>query len=248
MGPTEGRSSPRTRSGLGLLLCLVAGCAAARPALDHALRAEQGAGARREGVPQAYAVQCPDVLDVTVAGRPDLSDRYPVGPEGRLDLGDLGRLRVEGRGLPEIAQNLAEVAGVPATQVQVRVAEYRSRKVYLFGQVFGLQRAVPYQGPETVVDLLQRVGGVTPGAAAEDISVVRTRLLDGRAPEVFHIDLPAILSGKDTHSNIRVEPFDEIYVGETRQSAFTRCIPPCFKPVYQRLCGLYRRTIPGAGN
>lgn len=242
MGPSEGWSSRRLRG--GLLLCLLAGCVTGRPALDRALRGEKFTATRPHEVSRAYAVACPDLLELAIAGRPELDGRREVGTDGRINLGMLGRLRVEGRGLEEIADDVAEVAGVPVAAVHVRVAEYRSRQIYLFGQAFGQQRAVAYRGPETVTDLLQRVGGVAPGAAAEDVSVVRTRVTQGRAPEVFRVDLPAILSGKDARTNLRLEPFDEIYVGETKQSAVSRCVPPCFKPIYQRLSGLYRSALP----
>ena len=43
-----------------------------------------------------------------------------------------------------------------------------------------------------MLDLLQRVGGIAPGAAPQDVYVVRSHLGEGR-PEVFHVDLDAIV-------------------------------------------------------
>jgi protein involved in polysaccharide export with SLBB domain len=124
--------------------------------------------------------------------------------------------------------------------VRVRVAEFNSQQLYLFGEVAGLQRAVAYQGPETVLDLLQRVGGITPGASLGDIEVVRTHVADGKAPEVFHVDLAAIVLKHDQHSNPRLEPFDQVYVGQSRRSSLTCSLPPWVRPVYKRVCGMSR--------
>ena len=36
-------------------------------------------------------------------------------------------------------------------------------------------------------------------------------------------------------TNLRLQPFDQIHVGETRQARVERCIPPWLRPVYQAL-------------
>jgi protein involved in polysaccharide export with SLBB domain len=226
---------------LGVVLCLLTGCAHTGPHVDQAVKADRGGPARNEGVPGQYVVGCPDVLAVSVAGRPDLAGSAAVGPDGRLNLESLGRPRVEGQTAAEVARALATACDTAPGNVQVRVAEYKSQQVYLFGEVIGQPRAVPYQGPETVLDLLQRVGGVTPGAAAGDVHVIRSHVADGRDPEVFHIDLQAILQRNDQSTNVRLRPFDQVYVGQTRQAVLDRCMPPWLRPVYQSLVGLRRQ-------
>jgi hypothetical protein len=49
---------------------------------------------------------------------------------------------------------------------------------------------------------------------------------DGRPPEVFHVDLAAILRRHDQSTNVRLEPFDEVYVGQTRRGCVAACLPP----------------------
>jgi polysaccharide biosynthesis/export protein len=227
------------------LAFLSAGCAAARPHLDRALLAEQGTAARSEGVAAAYRAGCPDVLEVTVAAHAELTGRRTIGPDGRIDLGPYGRPHVEGLTVDEIARCVAEQAAVPPARVQVRVAEFHSQQVYLIGQVVGQQRAVPYQGQETVLDLLKRVGGVTPGAASDNVYVVRSRVAEGRRPEVFHVDLRAVVLRHDEQTNVRLQPSDQVFVGETRRSCLERCFPPWLRPTYQAMCGLRR---PAARN
>ncbi len=248
----DGGSSWRMRSGLpigcrlGLCLCLLAGCAGQRQQVGRALMTDKGPATQSEGVTERYLVGCPDVLEVSVEGRVELSGRRRVGADGRIDLGPAGRPRVEGWTLSDIALAVAERAGVPPASVHVRVAEYHSQHIYLVGEVAGLQRAVPYQGPEKVGELLQRAGGITPGAAIRDVHVIRSHVADGRTPEVFRVDLRAIVMNEDQRTNLPLQPFDQIYVGQTRRSSLARCIPPVLRPVYEKLCGLRRQGAPGA--
>jgi protein involved in polysaccharide export with SLBB domain len=201
--------------------------------------AEKGSPSRNENVAECYLVHCPDVLDLRVRGSWDLTGQRPIGPDGRIDLGSYGRLRVEGRSTAECARLIAYGTSISPSRVQVQVAEYRSQQIYLFGQVMGLQRAVPYQGPETVLDLLQRTGGMTKGAASNDIYVVRSHITDNRRPEVFHINLRNILVNQDQHTNLRLHPFDQVYIGQTRSSSLSKSIPATLRPLYDTLCGLW---------
>ena len=188
-------------------------------------------------VTERYLVGCPDVLEVAVTGRKEFAGHYLVEPDGRINLGRYGRLRVEERTLGEIARQLGQAIGVSPASVRVRVAEYRSQQLVLLGQVIGWQRSIPYQGQETVLDLLQRVGGITPEAAPQEVFVVRAHLGGGR-PEVFHVKLDAIVLSKNDATNIRLLPSDHVYVGETRQARIEKCIPHWLRPMYQQLWDL----------
>jgi protein involved in polysaccharide export with SLBB domain len=200
--------------------------------------ADRGTAARNVGVADYYAVACPDILEVNVAGRADLSGLRPIGPDGRIESGKAGSIRVEGRTVKEVAARVAQQSGLSTEQVQVRVAEFNSREIYLAGQGIGLQRAIPYRGQETVLDLLQRAGGLTPDAAPEEVYVVRSHITDGDRPEVFHVDLAAIVLKKDQRTNLRLQPFDQVYVGETWQGKLNQCLPPLLRPICEAFWGI----------
>jgi protein involved in polysaccharide export with SLBB domain len=226
---------------LGPLLALAAGCATNRPRLEQALRAEPAL--RGPDISALYHVHCPDVLAIDVAGAAQWSGPRTIGADGRIDPGDGSRLRVDSRTPAEVAAVVADHTGVSADRVRVQVAEYNSQQVYVFGEVTGLQRALAYQGPETVLDLLRRAGGITPGAAPSDVQVVRSHVADGKTPEIFHVDLEALVLKKDPRTNVVLEPFDQVYIGQSQRSRVCPCVPPCLKPVYETLCGM-RRPAP----
>jgi protein involved in polysaccharide export with SLBB domain len=216
------------------LACLI-GCTPLAPHVDKYLMADRGLTEREVGVAENYVVGCPDVLAIAIDGLPDFSRRLRVEPDGAVNLGPLGRPRVEGHSVSDMAAMIARQAGVAPERVTVRVAEFNSKELYLFGEVSGLQRSVPYRGQETVLDLLQRAGGITPGAAPEEVYVVRPHVFEGSRPEVFRVDLRAIVMKHDTRTNIRLEPFDHIHVGATPQARVEACIPPWLRPLYQAL-------------
>ncbi len=224
---------------LALLLVLAAlsGCCASRAQVKKNLMTDQAAVPGNQGVAEKYLVHWPDVLEISIRGQFEPGRICPMSLDGRIDLGSLGQPRVEGQTPPEIGRELAEKLGLRRDQVQVQVREYKSQQVFLFGQVVGRQRAVSYQGQETVLDLLQRVGGITQGASPEHVYVVRAHIGDSQRPEVFHVDLEAIVMHQDRKTNIRLEPYDQIYVGETRQSCLEKCLPPCVRPLFRACCG-----------
>jgi polysaccharide export outer membrane protein len=209
----------------GLILGLCGGCVTARPRVEAALQATAAPTAWAASPARAYTLACPDRVDLSVAGWPEPTLTAAVKPDGTITLPGLGRVRLEGMTTDEAAEAVAEAAGVPGPGVRVRVAAYNSRKVFVCGPGAGVERAVPYQGPDTVVELLRRAGGLTPAAALNEIHVVRANVAAGRRPEVFPVDLEAILVRGDGRTNVRVQPYDQIYIGATRRADYARSLP-----------------------
>jgi protein involved in polysaccharide export with SLBB domain len=232
-------SSWRRRWLLGAALVLLAGCATDQARLSRAVLAGRGPVAHGDEPSQRYQVHCPDVLEVAIEGVPPGPVSLPVSPDGRVALGE--GVRVDGLSPPEIARAVARQYGVSLGQVHVRVAAYNSQQLFLYGQLNGGERAVAYQGPETVLDVLQRTGGLSPSALVDDVQVIRSHVAEGKSPEVFHVDLAAILNKQDPQTNVPLEPFDQIYVGQSRRSKLCPCLPPWLCPLYEALSGMKRR-------
>jgi protein involved in polysaccharide export with SLBB domain len=220
---------------VALLTLLGAGCASDHNKVEKQLLADKLNG-KMEALDN-YRVAFPDELEIRALGRPEASGQFGVGLDGRIDLGAHQKIRAEGRTVADITKLVAGQIGLPADHVRVRVLEYQSQPLFLLGQVRGWQRTIAYQGQETVLDVLQRVGGIAPGAAPDDVYVVRAHVADGQRPEVFHVDLDAMVIKKDQRTNIRVLPYDQIYVGESRQAKVLKCVPPWLKPLFLAVWG-----------
>jgi len=215
----------RARTGAAVLLvAAAAGCASNRPRVDAALRASRPVSGPASP-DAAYTVACPDLLDIQVIDHPEWSGPREIGPDGCVQLAELSPLRVEGLTPAQAANRAAMALHLPRAAVGIRVTAYRSRQVFLFGQVEGPERALSYQGPETVADLLRRAGGLPPGADFRTVSVVRPHVAAGHRPEVFTVDLAAVLLRGDSKSNVILQPDDEVYIAETPRYSMLKALP-----------------------
>ena len=211
------------RALLAVALAALVGCAGPR-----ACTREEAPVAHAPGPP--YTVACPDALDVTIAGRPEASGPTAVDSDGTICLGHIGRLRVDGLSAEQISGRIARVLKLDPDAVEVRVTGFVSRQVYLCGPVAGNERAVEYRGPEPVVAFLRRTEALTREAEPQEVHVVRANVAAGRRPEVFPVDLQAILKTGDDATNVLLQPYDQVYVGETRRSHWMKYLPSWLRP------------------
>jgi protein involved in polysaccharide export with SLBB domain len=178
------------------------------------------------------------VIEVAFVDRPDWDAMACVDVDGRLPLDEPGCPRVEGLTLAEVRDELARLAGLPPDRVRVWLAAPRSSCVYLHGPIRGRTRAVPYQGPETVIDFLKRVGGLPPGSELSQVFVVRPNVAAGSRPEVYRVNVPGVLLNNEPATNIPLLPSDQVYVGETFGSSLSRFMPDWMARGYRRFVGL----------
>jgi polysaccharide export outer membrane protein len=199
---------------------------------------------REQTAEEAYRVGFPDVLEIAIPRRPDCSGTFSVTPEGCISIAALGNPRIEGETSGAIARKLSEMTGLPSAEVRCQVRQHASSFVYVYGPVNGPERAVSYHGPESVVSLLRRMGGVQPGAKLKDIHVVRGNVISGQPPQVFNVDLEAILLKKDPKTNVVLQPFDSVYLGEMQRSKLGKALPEWLRPVYRKFCTLFPHLCP----
>lgn len=112
---------------------------------------------------QEYSLGPQDVLKITVWGQGDLSQQYPVAGDGFISFPLIGRVKVEGLTTTRIADRIRELLDkdyLVNPQVMVSVADYRSQKVYVLGEL-GNPGVYVLTGPTTVLELLSKAGGVS---------------------------------------------------------------------------------------
>jgi polysaccharide export outer membrane protein len=188
----------------------------------------------------SYRVGCPDVLLVTFVARPDWDCLVSVDVDGTLPLAEsLGRPRVQGLTIEETRRIIAEAGHLSPDGVAVSLADPRATRVYVSGPFNAKSRAVPYRGPEPVLDFLVRIGAIQQAATnVNRVYVVRPNVAVGEKADVFHVDVDAVALDGDQLTNIAIQPGDQIYVGETRRSSFSRLVPSWLRPLYRSLVGL----------
>ena len=159
-------------------------------------------------------------------------------PETQLVATNARVLDADGRTLAELQSALAARAGCSPDRVLVSLAAARSAQVVVYGPIRGRARFVPYQGPEPVLDFLKRVGGLPPGSKLNQVYVVRPNVAAAARPQVFKVDVPAVLVDGDQRTNVVLRGDDEVYVGETRRSSLSRLLPDRVGTAYRRVTGL----------
>ena len=226
------------RHSLGLAVVLIAAAAAAqtRPAAPKAVPppapAQAPAPAAKTAAAAEYQIGPEDILKVTVFGHDDLTQTVLVQADGTFTYPLVGRLKAADLTTPELERKLAVLLSkgyIRNPQITVVVQEFRSKTVYVVGEV---QRPGPYPlaGQTGLLEVLARAA-ITGNAGAEAIVVrppkgaaVSGPILpaeagaDGQpgepapaAAEVFRINLREIQAG-DLSQNLRLQPNDTVFV------------------------------------
>ena len=121
-----------------------------------------------------YRVLPPDVIQISSIHVPDINNmRQQVRPDGKINLPLIGEIYVADQTPKEIEELLKKASKEYYEQVDatVQVAEYRSQRIYVFGQV-ARPGPLPWTGYDTLLDVLATVQP-TPMAWPEKIHVTR---------------------------------------------------------------------------
>ena len=180
--------------------------------------ADPGAGAQRDA---AYTIGPGDALRIRVFNQPDLSGLYAVETDGALSFPLIGRIAAGALTVQAFERALSDrlAAGYfRDPRVTVSVAEYRSRRVFVVGEVrqpgvYHLTGAAMH-----VIEVLALAGSTTPLASGEAV-VIRAGTAsdgpvqpdDGTEIETFRVNLEAIEQG-DYSQNIALRDGDTISV------------------------------------
>lgn len=177
-----------------------------------------------------YVVGPEDVLSITVIGESDLTKRYVVAIDGAFDFPWIGRVAAKGKTLRELEaeiKNRLEPGFKPkgTAEVTVEVAEYRSQKVYLNGEVADPGQ-YPLSGSTSLNDLFAKAG-MLPSAGEEILIYRRTKqVTDDDGPvldaskepdlEVITISKADVFSGAAARK-VRLQNGDTIHVAKGLQ-------------------------------
>ena len=171
--------------------------------------------ARTQGEPAIVSENSPeyrvgngDVLQISVWGESQLSERVMVRPDGKISLPLISDVKVGDMTVRDAGTLLTEKfsAFLKHPQITVLVAEVHSKLVYVTGEV---QRpgAYPLLAPTNVVQLIARAGGVTPFAKTKKVCVLR-KGSNTRLP----VNYKALLEGHRTEQNVELASGDTVVI------------------------------------
>ncbi|MCW5600373.1 polysaccharide export protein [Nitrosomonas sp.] len=179
-----------------------------------------------KGVPDSepytqYRVGPRDILNITVWDHPELTipagqfrsaeaAGNVVGEDGTFFYPYVGIVHAAGRTVEEIRDELTLRLSKYIEQVQldVRVAAYRSQRVYVVGEVAEPGIQLVKDIPLTVLEAINNAGGVKPEADQRNITLTR----DGRT---YSINLLSLYEGGNISQNVLLKHGDVLNVPDS---------------------------------
>ena len=165
-----------------------------------------------------YRVGSRDILNITVWGHPELTipagefrsaetAGNVVGEDGTFFYPYAGIIRAVGRTVEEIREELTLKLSkyIENVQLDVRVAGYRSQRVYVVGEVAQPGIHLVRDIPLTVLEAINSAGGVTPKADLRNITLTRN-------DRTYSINLLSLYEGGDVKQNVLLRHGDVLNV------------------------------------
>jgi polysaccharide export outer membrane protein len=176
-----------------------------------------------------------------LAGQQQISGEHLVGPDGRINLGKYGRVRVVGLTIEEATAVIeAHLSGyMQAPKVSVDVVGFNSKVVYVVTQGAGLGDRVvllPSKGNETVLDAIGQIQGLQSNSSTR-MWIARPGENDCGGDQILPVDWLAVTQRGDVSTNYQLLPGDRLYVSEDKLVAFDTALGKFFSPL-ERVFGV----------
>jgi polysaccharide biosynthesis/export protein len=164
----------------------------------------------------AYRIGAGDVLRVDVFGRPEVSGRHVVGPDGRITMPLVGPMALGDLTREEGVQLLDRALRAFYSQpvATLGIEEYTSNQVTVLGRVerAGAQR---FTHQPTLVEVLANAGAMP--ILDKQATLTRGAIMRGR-DKLIWVDLKALLNG-DLAYNIRMRKGDIVFIPDSSETA-----------------------------
>jgi polysaccharide export outer membrane protein len=173
--------------------------------------------------PNDYEVGVQDMLRVAVYGHDDLTQTVVVQADGTFLFPLIGRVKASNHTTAELERKLQTLLAqgyIRNPQVTVSVQEYRSKNVYVVGEV-SKPGPYPLTGAMNILELVSKAG-LAAGTSVGEVLIVRPHedvsgpVLPGEVgkaakADVLRVDLGRIQAG-DISTNVALRPNDTVFV------------------------------------
>lgn len=161
-----------------------------------------------------YRIRAGDIVELKFHNYPDLNQTIIVHNDGTASLKVLGEMNLSGISLKALQAFLNEKYGLWLIdpQIELIVRESTHFTVYIGGEVThpGIVR---FKGNITVAQGIILAGGLKDKTMDYEVLILRNRGPEG--VKLYKISIRKNVTGKGSHRNFRLAPYDVIYVMRT---------------------------------
>jgi polysaccharide export outer membrane protein len=192
-----------------LIALLLAGCVQIAPDLQSPPK--PAASMQRP----PYRVQVGDVLAVRFYLEPELNEDVTVRPDGEISTQIAPAIPALNRTTEQVAAalNLAYARELQHPDAGVEVKIFAPERVYVAGEVVAAGEFVTVGPSLTLSQAVARAGGLRVSGDPDHVFVIRRGEND--RPDVFAVNYRGVIKGADPASDVRLAPFDVVYVPKT---------------------------------
>ncbi len=160
---------------------------------------------------QEYTVGEGDVLDIKVYENEDLSTTVRVSSNSTIRVPLLGEISISGMTVSQVAAKIEELFAdgyLVSPQVDVFIAEHRSKKATILGQIRNPGQ-YELRGKVTFLEFISTAGGLTPDAGSQ-------ATIKRDSGKQIEIDLEKLIERGDTSLNMTIQDNDSIYISKAK--------------------------------
>ena len=176
--------------------------------------------------PLKYTLGPDDLIEINVLRHPEFSGTFPVNLESKIQYKFVGDIEISGLTKKELEQKIKEIIStyVVNPEVNVTILEYRSKVIYVLGEVG--QPGKYYMRSESIP---VREAVVQAGLPMQTAAMRKCRIITPEKSgkiKTRSVDLYAVLYGGELRYNIDMHPGDVLYVPCTVMAKLIRMISP----------------------
>jgi len=162
-----------------------------------------------------YHLQVGDVLDVRLLLNPELNEEVSVRPDGHISTTVVQDEVAYNRTVPELAAALRKdySKDLHNPRVSVVVKSFAPTRIYVGGEVTNPGEMINVGPTLTLSQAIARAGAHKVRGDAAAIFIIRRG--PGDVPQFFSVRYNDLISGHDPAADVRLAPYDVVYVPKT---------------------------------
>lgn len=198
-----------------------------------------------------YILQPPDDIMVHCSTVPEIHAQVQqIRPDGKVSYEAIGEVDAAGKTPAQVAnilrQKVLDLYQIEGDHpIDVRVTGFRSKRIYVFGQVASPGAQV-YSGRDTVMSAIALAGQPTVLAWLERIQVIRPSHDENVKAKIFEVNWDRMSAHGEASKDVLLQEGDVIYVPPTVMAAAAMKIEEFIRPIARAFSGYYITTSPGA--